>query len=303
MRGTGDSLHAGWRLAGVAAVVDAVIASLVSSRGLTSATLVNRVARMRLFAAFLQAEGVPSLEAASPAHVRNFVDSRRASGATPTLSERHSRRAAVRLLYREARRLGLSSADPAVDLELPPRNPVSARPLIDQEIEVGRSYAVRSFDTRPAVCWALAEATARTSEMPHLRVSDLDIGAGTIWIHGGATTDPRLGRLTRWGSAQLHRRLQAVERTDGPTPILMGEGEWDHPDEGRAAATMALVGVLKAARLSGPGVNPRSIAFWAAAKAHAEGACIDAVARMLGVRRLDDAARAVGFNWRREETR
>lgn len=54
---------------------------------------------------------------------------------------------------------------------------------------------------------------------------------------------------------------------------------------------------------SAPGVNPRSIPAWADAKAFAEGASIDAVARMLGVRNLDQAAALIGFDWRGEAPR
>jgi hypothetical protein len=37
---------------------------------------------------------------------------------------------------------------------------MSARPLTVGEIELGRSRAVRKGETREAVCWALAKATA-----------------------------------------------------------------------------------------------------------------------------------------------
>jgi len=285
---------------GVTGAVEAVIAHLAASRGLRSTTLANRVARMRLFASFAQTQGVRELDDVSTQQVATFVDSRRQSGVSPALSERHSRRAAIRLLYREARHLGLASSDPALDCELPPRNPTSARPLTDEEIELGRSYSVRTSDTRPAVCWALGEATSWTSEMPHARLSALALEEGTVFIHGGATTDPRVARLTPWGLTQMKRRLRMIDKGEGSDPILMGEGRWDHPDEGRAAATMALVATLKAARLSAPGVNPRSIAAWAGAKALAEGASIDLVARMLGVRSLDQAAKLIGFRWRQE---
>lgn len=176
----------------------------------------------------------------------------------------------------------MASIDPALDVDLPPRRPTSARPLMDVEVALGRSYAVRRSDTRRAVCWALGEATARTSEMPHVRVSDLDPDAGTVFIHGGPNTNPRVSRLTAWGLTQLERRLRSLGPDEGPDSILMGEGDWDDPDEGRAAATMALTGVLRSARLAAPGVNPRSIPAWAGAKALAEGNTIDAVAGCSG---------------------
>jgi hypothetical protein len=169
--------------------------------------------------------------------------------------------------------------------------------LIDSELDACWAQAVQLDDLRPAVCLAEAEAAAWSSEMPHIRSSDLDLEAGTVRIHGGATTRPRLGRLTERGSAQLRRRIARIGPDEGSDPVLMGEGQWDDPDEGRAAATMALVGVLKRARLSGPGVNPRSIALWAGTKVLAKKGTVEAVALALGVKSLDASAAMVGHSW------
>jgi integrase/recombinase XerC len=287
----------------VASATEAVIAALVSARGLRSTTLANRAVRMRWLAAFATAHGVPDLDGVTRHHVEDFLRARRGTGALPTPSEPEYRLSAVRLLYREARKLGAASIDPALDIELAPRTPTSARPLTDAEIELGRSHSTRDRDLRPAVCWALAEATARTSEMPHIRVSDLDPDTRTVHVHGGRTTEARPAGLTPWGRTQIERRLRAMAPEEGDNPILMGAGRWEDPDEGRAAATMAIEATLRAARLSAPGVNPRSIPAWAGAAALAGGVTIDAVARLLGVRSLDQAARIVGFNWRGERTR
>jgi integrase/recombinase XerC len=274
-----------------------VIEGLTSDRP-ASSTLIHRTTRIRWFGSFLDARGVCDLDAVGHDTVRAFLDSRRAFGAMPTPSEVHGRLASVRLLYKEARRLGLASSDPTLDIELPPRRPTSARPLTDGEVERGRSYAVQRTDLRPAVCWALAEATAWTSEMPLVRTSHLDLDLGTVHLPGGSARDPRVGRLTPWGIGQLRRRLERLDPDEGSDPVLMGEGRWDDPDEGRAAATMALDAVLRSARLKAHGVNPRSIPAWAGAVALTGGASIDEVAQMLGVRSLDQAAGIVGFQWR-----
>ena len=49
-----------------------------------------------------------------------------------------------------------------------------------------------------------------------------------------------------------------------------------------------------------PDVGPSSVAAWAAARAFREGASIDEVARMLGIRSLDRAARFIGWDWKQE---
>ena len=73
------------------------------------------------------------------------------------------------------RQLGVYDGDPTIDLVLPPRSFLAVRPLTDDEIVVCRSFSLQTLTaTRQPAAWALAEATARTSEIPHIVVSDLD---------------------------------------------------------------------------------------------------------------------------------
>ena len=276
----------------------AVVARSLSAGGLKPSTLENRLPRIAMFASFLGAHGVATLDAVPSGVVADFVNSRRSSGAIPTDSERERRLSSVRLAYREARQLGLASGDPTVDVALSERRHVSARPLRDDEIELGRAHTLQPGVSRRAVSWALSEATARTSEMPHVRASHVDLDGGTVCLPGGPGIDPRIGWLTGWGIVQIRRRLAQLVQEDGPDPVLMGDLDWTDPGVGRERATHALVGVLRSARLRAPGVNPRSIPAWAGARALAGGATIDAVARLLGLRGLDQAAAIVGFDWR-----
>jgi site-specific recombinase XerC len=288
---------------GVDSAAEAVICSLWSSEALTPRTLAVRATRMEWFASFVRSQGVQHLDEVPPELVVAFIDSRRSSGARATDSERSTRLFSVRRLYREARMLGLAYSDPTVDISLPRLHHTSARPLTDEEIEVGRSFAIRDADTTPAVCWGLAETSARTSEIPCLRTSDLDLIAGSVWIHGGRSTDPRPGTLTPWGTIQLARRLRSIGPDEGPDALLIRDGGWRGREEAQNAATCVLRSVLKAAGLAARGVNPMSIAAWAGARALTSGASIEAVARMLGVRSLDQAAAMVRFDWRAEVAR
>jgi len=78
-------------------------------------------------------------------------------------------------------------------------------------------------DRYPAAgAWALAEATARTSEIHHILVSDLDFTNNRVWLHGSSKAEPRSGSLSDWGAAQLAGRVGSLKNalTDNPAPSL-----------------------------------------------------------------------------------
>ena len=76
------------------------------------------------------------------------------------------------------------------------------------------------------------------------------------------------------------------------------DGLADEPRALRAACSQAVGESLRAAGLLAPDIRPRSITAWVGAKAIEQGACIDEVARRLGMRSLDQTAELVGLRWR-----
>jgi hypothetical protein len=255
------------------------------------------------FEAYLRrGHGIDRLTEASAAHVEGFVHAPSASAGEvrpPSLATMHFRRAVLRLAFRAGRELGLAPGDPTLDLRLPPRSSLTTRPLSDAEVALCRSASLIALDeTLRPTAWALAEATARTSEIPAIRACDLDLGSNRVFIHGGTRRDPRWGRLSGWGSRQLARRLRAL-RIDATSQVLLA-GSGQRTEDGQQAAACTVISeVLQRAGLGDePDVRPASIAGWAGATAFAEGASIDEVARMLGLRSLDAAARTIGFDWR-----
>src|SRR6266576_3853828 len=103
----------------------------------------------------------------------------------PSVATMHLRRSALRLYFRTLRQIGIAVADPTQDLVLPARSCLAVRPLTDDEIVVCRSFSLQTLiATRQPAAWALAEATARTSEIPNIVVSDLDFMNCRVWIHG-----------------------------------------------------------------------------------------------------------------------
>jgi len=228
--------------------------------------------------------------------VAGFVS---ASGTTgpPAVATQHLRRTAVRLLFRTARQLGLVDGDPTLDLVLAPRSSLRARPLDDIEIEVSRSYAQRTLnETRLPTAWALAEATARTSELPHIRIRDVDLGAGRVWIWGSPRCEPRWGALSDWGVLQLERRIHDFGAGD-PHRRLVYSGRGD-PVSAQASSCTAIAKVLTMAGLgTEPDVRPMSVVGWAGNRVLETTGRIEQVAVALGVRSLDRAAGLIAWNW------
>jgi site-specific recombinase XerD len=253
---------------------------------------------IRQFQSFVDSGlGLRELDAVRIEHVRNFVGAPRPGGKAPSIATMHLRRSAARLLYETARRLGLASGDPTLDLALPARSELHRRPLTDDEITVCRSFATHSLsETRRPAAWALAEATVRTSEIPHILPSDIGLASGRVWIHGGSKTDARWGRLTDWGAKRLKERLASLSE-DHPI-VYHGKGS---PESRQASSCAAIAQTIQRAGLAGePDIGPSSVAAWAGAKAFREGASIEQVARMLGIRSLDRAARFIGWDWTQE---
>jgi site-specific recombinase XerD len=228
--------------------------------------------------------------------VEAYVRSRLGTGQEPTTATMHHRRSSLRLLFRMARLVGWAESDPTLDIALPPRSSLPGRPLTDDEVALCRSWSLHTLkDTRQPAAWALAETGARTSELPHLWVSDVDLDSGIVRVHGSPRLEPRSGRLSEWGAKQIARRIGEL-KGDPDTPLVYAGGG------GEAAQASSCIAISETLRRAGldkeHDVRPLSVAAWVGATILARGGSIDLVARALGMRSLDRAARLVGWDWR-----
>jgi integrase/recombinase XerC len=276
---------------------DEFVRELRSSAGLSEQSERRLVEVMCRFLRYLDGAGIGSLTEASPTVVQAFVLARSATtGAEPSVATSHLRRSAVRLLFRVLRHLSLVEHDPTLDLTLPPRSSSQARPLTDDEIALGRSFSLHSLtETRRPAAWALAEASARTSEIPNVCVRDLDLEAGRVWLAGSTKVEPRWAPLTTWGARALDHRLETIG-SDPDTPLVYeGRGS---PESRQASACDAIGETLRRAGLGDEAdVRPLSVTAWAGQTVLDETGRIDAVARALGMRSLDRAANLIGWDW------
>jgi site-specific recombinase XerD len=251
------------------------------------------------FASFLSvSQEVESLTEVTRVHVLLFIRAPSTKAPTePAAATMHLRRSAIRLLFRLARDSGLEINDPTLDIKLPRRSRRPMRPLTDAEIEVCRAASLRTLhETRLPAAWALAEATARTSELASIRASDVDLSSGVVRICGSSKTHPRHGFFTDWGIQQVRRRLDTLtsRRTEGRAIIYEGDRGGA---SGQASASTAIAWTMRRAGLSADAaVQPASVAAWAGRRLYEQGIALEEVARRLGIRSLDRTASFIGLD-------
>ncbi|MGY1713090.1 tyrosine-type recombinase/integrase [Geodermatophilus sp. SYSU D01106] len=258
------------------------------------------------FAARLSATGVATFTAVTPTDAAGFVHARTRGGEEPELATRHARRTAVRMLYRTLRALGQPVGDPTLDLRLPPRGLLAARPLTDDEVMLCRATAQlrgEAVARLRAVVWALGETGAVTSEITTLTVADLDepTKPSTVRLPGTRRHDPRTGELSPWARRFLTRHVtDLINRGATATTRLAYAGA--APPGGanaQAAACNAIRTVLDLAGLrADTDVRPASLRNWAGRRLYDAGAPLEQVARALGHRSLDACAEDIALAWR-----
>jgi site-specific recombinase XerC len=282
----------------LARAIDAAVRELAKSRSLTPQSVRRLEQLVRQFGFFAsKGLGLFDLDGVRAEHVSAFLRARRVRGEIPSGATMHLRRSAVRLLFATAREIGLATTDPTLDLTLPPRSSLHRRAMTDEEIALCRSFVGHTLiETRRPAAWALAETTARTSEIPHILRSNVDLAGGRVWIHGGSKTVPRWGQLSDWGAQRLEERLRSLN--GDASVVYQGNGS---AESRQASSCAAIAQTLQRAGLGGkPDLGPSSVAAWAGSRAFREGAPIEEVARMLGIRSLDRAARFIGWDWTKE---
>jgi hypothetical protein len=227
-----------------------------------------------------------------------FVHAMGSNGKPPSVRTTHIRRSALRLLFRTARLEFGADGDPTADLVLPPKTKLTARPLTEDEVAVGRSYSLHTMTaTRQPAAWALCEATATTAELPHITTDDLDLDNANgprVWLHGSYKREPRWGLLDDWGAAQLRRRALALVGTDR---LIYAGTDTGH--RGQISACIAIKETLIRCGLDKEAdVRPASLVAWAGRVALEETGSIEGVALRLGFRSLDSAATFINYTWR-----
>jgi integrase len=290
------------QLRGVSVAVAAamVTAELARRQTLSAQTEVRAFGLINRFVSFVTLGcGFESLSEVSAEHVSAFVASATVRGGDrPSVATMRLRRWALRLFFRVARDLRLTNGDATLDVMLPGRTARSVRPLSDAEVERCRRAALRDLSTtRLSMAWALGEATARTAEISHVCVDDVDLANGRVWIHGSPHTTPRWGDLTTWGATQVGRRLREVKCQSDPRTRLAESGGRTRESRVSFSSQTLRETLTRAGLANQDRVGPASVAGWAGVQVFTGTGRIDAVARALGLRSLDGAARLLDWDW------
>lgn len=289
------------------ASIEQVLRVWANDEGFTPATLAKCGDIATRFARRLEAQGVSHAEQVTAQHCRGFVDARTSSGQIPEVTTMHARRSALRMVFRTLRELGYEVTDPTLDLKLTPRTSTAARPLSDIEVSLARATSrmgeAGGASLHRAVCWALGETTAVTSEISAIRVGDVDDQREPRWVRlpGTRRHDPRLGELSTWGSLIVARQLEVLaQHRMSPATLLVYKGQ-GVPGEpaAQSAVCNAIAGVLRLTGLAAePDVRPASLRNWAGRRLLNQGLPIEQVARRMGARSLDTVATDIDLRWR-----
>jgi len=231
--------------------------------------------------------------------VLTFVESWTTKLQPAGIATKRLRLSALRALFRALRELHIASTDPSVDIVLPIRTTDQYRPFTTDEIELCRWNALATTArTRRPVVWATMEAGASTSEVGVVLVRHFDRASRELYLPGSPKTVPRTVPVNDWSYRQLCRRADLFP--DDPDRPLAVPAPGDH-DKARNSVTAVLRAVIRRSGFGpDPHVGPTSITSWLARTVLEETGQIEVVARRLGMRSLDRAARAAHWDWRAE---
>lgn len=290
----------------LADAVTQVTAQWQAERLISEQTLLRATETIGRYVRRLEAGGLQRFGQETPTDAAAFVRARTRHGQPAELATMHARRTALRMLYRTLRARGWHDGDPTLDLMLPPRGARTARPLTVDEVALCRlssRLGAGARSMRLAVCWALGETTAVSSEIAALRLRDVDNPQRptAVQLPGTRRHDPRTGALSPWGQAVLARHtgvlLDAGARTSTLLAYTGAAAPGGHVSQ--ASVCNALGAVLDQAGLSAEAdVRPASLRHWAGRELFDAGSPIQEVARRLGARSLDAAAEDIALAWR-----
>ncbi|WP_234796992.1 site-specific integrase [Mycobacteroides chelonae] len=290
----------------VATTVDLVVSDWALDGVMSAQTLDKFTLLARRFIRFAAAHDVTTLDAVDHGLVAKFVAakgrSRHGQVAPAAIATMHNRRAALRAYFRTARRLGLVLHDPTADVDVPDRQAAALRPLADDEAALVRLFCEHSTPTRHAATAALLLAGAHTSELGHIRISDVDTAAHTVWSHGSTKHRARALPLDTWARRVIAQRIaHLTERgATGETVFCTGSDGSDAQRQARVCVTIRDV-LTRAGLSTTTGIKPSSLTAYAARQVFEETGRIELAAKLIGSGSLDGTASLIGYQWRQDD--
>ncbi|RIT40450.1 site-specific integrase [Mycobacteroides abscessus] len=289
----------------VATSVDLVVSDWALDGAMSAQTLDKFTLLARRFIRFAAAHDVTTLDAVDHGLVTKFVAAKgrsRSGEVVPAaVATMHNRRAALRAYFRTARRLGLVLHDPTLDIDVPDREVAVTRPLHADEAVLVRLFAEHATPTRHAATAALLLAGAHTSELGHIRISDIDTNANTAWAHGSTKHRARPLPLDTWARRVINQRIAYLtERgATGDTILCTGSDGSDAQRQARVCVTVRDV-LTRAGLSTTTGIKPSSLTAYAARQVFDDTGRIELAAKLIGSGSLDGTAALIGYQWRQD---
>ena len=243
--------------------------------------------------------GLESLAEVTAEHVRGFVlaPSGGRQGAAPSVATSHLRRSAVRLLFRVLRQASVVEHDPTLDLVLPAAVIARGAAADRRRDRSGSELLVKDARGDSSACCVGARGSDG-SDVGAFGDPDPRRGPRRGLASGlpGARRPIPVGAASPSGASRPS--LDALPCLDAsPDAPLVYDGAGSGESR-QASACAAISETLRRAGLAGePDVRPVSVAAWAGARILEQTGQIEAVARALGMRSLDRAARLIGWDW------
>lgn len=228
------------------------------------------------------------------------------TGEAPTQGGMIVRRAAARMFFQTAFRLGITDANPANSVNVSGASQRYVNPFTDAEIHLLKQTARhRIGETRIPAALALCLSGATSTEVSFVTVDDVDLENQRVWLHSGGyrQRDRWVPMHDEWCVKALTERIGELRDTYGDD----AGGVWliykPHPSQPTptrqgSAATQRLTELLKRARLHREGTTRvESIREWLALRVFEATGSVEEVACRLGMSSLDHAAHLVGHEW------
>jgi len=211
----------------------------------------------------------------------------------PSFPTRRNRRMAMRRAYMIMRTLGYVMPDPTIDVVLPSKTAGKSRACSDSELgRLRKAIQPDLYGISHASLLALAEAGATNTEISSLTMSAVDLGAGTVRLHGTYRTEPRTNPLTEWGLTVLRQRAIHSQPDD---PIVRNA-------DGNAASTAVVSQyfdlILSFARVYGRRLTIDSVRYWGARQEYDRTGRVEDATYFLGNVSLNTTAAGIGLDWR-----
>ncbi|MFD9008088.1 hypothetical protein [Streptomyces sp. NPDC059552] len=223
----------------------------------------------------------------------------------PAESTRRGRKAGVDALFVEARRLGLTTRAPLLDLPPIPRS--ALRPtgvLSDSDIDALRFHSERGMpQTRHAAVLGLLLSGLHTSEIGFTSTTDLDFGHTRVWALGATHVTARYCPLDDdWAREVLRLRSDFISgltaQCGAPRALATIANS---PAYRRQASVCTAFGEIVRSSGTAPdgkSARPRDVSSWLAGKVLDATGQIADVALRFGLSSLDRAAQLADYQWR-----